>query len=138
MIAAAFVIFASLALLVYWLRYISLMIVQTRNSAERSQAMATRIRLNYSEVREVLEEAPHVRYRQLERMLDEDYRLLTALLSAGGPHAVEQRLLRLNYFLTRIMFRACRFGCLNCARNCLRDMADMLDFFAGCAAQESV
>ena len=138
MIASAVVIFASLALLVYWLRYTSLMIVQNRSSAEYSQALGARIRLNYSEVREVLQEAPHVRYGQLERMLDEDYRLLTSLLSAGGTQAVEQRLLRLNYFLTRIMFRVCRLGCLNCAQNCLRDMADMLDFFAGCAAQESV
>src|SRR5258706_10706064 len=115
MIASAVVTFASLALLAYWLRYTSLMIVQNRSSAEYSQALGARIRLNYSEVRGLLPEAPHVGYRQLERMLDEDYRLLTSLLSAGGPQAIEQRLLRLNYSLTRILFQVCKFGCLNCA-----------------------
>lgn len=138
MIASVAVVLASLTLLVYWLRYVSLLIVQSRSSAEHSQALTARIRLNYCEVRKLLQEAPHVKYSQLERMLDEDYRLLTALLSARGPQAVEQRLLRLNYFLTRVIFQACRYACLNCARNCLRDMVDMLDFFAGCAAQESI
>ena len=134
MVASATIIAISAILFLYWFRYTCLLILDGR---PQSGDLATRIRLNYCNIPQVLSMRQDAQsLAGLCRRLDDDYQLLTAMLQQiPAADSTDRRLLQAYYRGLRVLCRVTRRASPAQATRCLREMARVLDYFAGAIAR---
>jgi hypothetical protein len=125
---------------VYWFRYTCLLIVHSAQADCETNLLASRIRLNYTDVRDRLRGAAPggTALDSLFESLEGDFAVLKDLLEAA-PEAgsLERRMLMINYYLIRAHFHLARKYSDARARHALTEMTTILRFFACTAAAGS-
>jgi hypothetical protein len=132
MLAGILIITFSLALLVYWFRYSCILILRTQEEEFALAPYATDGRLSVSQVRESLKHEDEL--DPLQVALDRDYRVLTYLIehAAGLELAtLEDRLLMVDYWIMRRVYKLTRTLAPRQARQALVEMAMVLDILVG-------
>lgn len=134
MIASAVIAALSLALLVYWFRYVCLLMLAAKPAKDYSARVAAANDLTFVKVKGHLIGA--VEPQQLDRLqleLDRDYRIVMYLLRQGASvpgYQLEQKLL-MAYFVTMkaayLVFRRLR---PEACRSALGEMSDVVAYFA--------
>lgn len=131
MVETILILAFSLALFVYWFRYTVLLLL----SEERVEGHTNVIgQLSVLETREALRQAERdLPLDQLQRALDDDYRMLSYLLNhaAGmGLRPLEHYLLVLDYRIMKGWYRVTRNTSAGQARRALDEMAGVLSHMA--------
>ena len=138
MIASIFIIVSSSLLLVYWFRYTCKLILSQKYSANCALKVASTIRLSFPQTELALQSPLRVpALDQLYQCLENDYRILTDLLSdAAGDNSIERRILTIDFKIMRIWY-----GLTKTSRNlpqagsALSEMSSILGYFASEIAQ---
>lgn len=116
------------------------MIVHSAEVERETNLLASRIRLNYTDVRDRLQGATPggTALDSLFESLEGDFAVLKDLLEAA-PEAgsLERRMLMVNYYLIRAHFHLARNYSDAKARHALTEMTTILGFFACTAAADS-
>jgi hypothetical protein len=127
MVTGIFIIAFSLALLIYWFRYSCILILRNQAAEVAPVAEAADVRFSFSQVKESLKGEDEL--DPLRIALDRDYRVLTYLIehAAGLELAtLEDRLLMLDYWMMRRVYRLTRTLAPRQARQALVEMATVL------------
>ena len=135
MIASILILGFSGVLLVYWFRYSCVLLL--RNAAEQSQPSPADTRFSISSVLERV--ATEANLQPLEQALNRDYQMLTYLLKHAADlelASIENRILILDYRLTRLWYRLTRTLAPRQSRKALAEMASVLGAVAGRAGQQ--
>lgn len=127
----------SALLLVYWFRYMCLMIVSAKTTRDYAAEVATANQLGFIQVQAQLH-ALHGAPAELDRLhaaLDRDYALLTYLLknaahSANEESPIEARMLAVNYRLMAAWSRLSRRFSVSASTRALEQMALVVAHFA--------
>ncbi len=136
MIASICISAASLALLLYWLRYTCLLIVSAKTTRDYAADVAAANQLTFATVREQLRvEGDLAQLERLTGMLDRDYGVVTYLLRHASEvrlsgESLEQQMLRVNYRVMRIWYRLSRRFSTAQARQALDEMSLVVAHFA--------
>jgi hypothetical protein len=123
MLASILIIGFSLVLLIYWFRVSCILLL--RNSAVQRNAFDQRF--SFARVQKQLEAGAS--FDPLERMLEEDYKLLIYLFEhAAGLQlpALEDRLLVIDYKVMRWSYRLVKAAAPGYARRALAEMASVI------------
>jgi hypothetical protein len=136
--ASILIIIASSALLLYWFRYTCALILDREVNADYALKVASTIRLNFPQTELALKAEP--RPPALDRLyesLENDYRILTELLSDGtGGDSIERRILTIDFKVMRLWYGLTRNSRnLPRARGALSEMSSILGYFAAEIAQ---
>jgi hypothetical protein len=136
--ASIFIISISSALLVYWFRYTCALILSRELNEDYVLKVASTIRLSFPQTEMTLQADP--RPPALDRLyesLDNDYRILTDLLSdAAGENSIERRILTIDFKMMRIWYGLTRSKRnLPGASNALSEMSSILGYLAAEIAQ---
>ena len=136
MLTALLILVVSIGLFGYWFRYVCLLIVHTRRSEVDGSDISSRIRLNYLEVAEQLEDGQAgYGLNRLESLLDSDYRLLRDILTRVS---LENRLLICHYHVLRLWYRLTHWIAPTQARVTLMEITGIVRFLAVSVSEESV
>lgn len=136
MVASLFIIVISTALLIYWFRYVCLMILRTQTARDYASRLVAANNLKYPEVQgRLLKGVPGAELPALQKSLDTDYVLLKYLLqhTAGlevGGITVEQRALMLDFEVMRLFYALSRRLAVPQARAALTEMSSILEHLA--------
>jgi hypothetical protein len=125
MVASLLIIFFSLILLVYWLRYSCILLL--KRNVERSAATEDP-RFAFGEISRRLNVESDL--GPLERSLDRDYRVLVYLIehaSGLGLDSIEARLLVLDYKVMKFWYQITKVLLPRQARSAVREMASVLE-----------
>ncbi len=134
MIASAIVASLSLVLLVYWFRYVCVLMLAARPAKDYAGRVAAANHLNFVNVKSHL--AGAVETQQLDRLqkeLDRDYRIVTSLLRQGASvreYEVEQKLLMAYFGAMKAAYMILRRLRPDACRIALREMTDVVAWFA--------
>jgi hypothetical protein len=123
----------SVLLFGYWFRYACLLILSAKTAQDYAADVATANQLSFLEVQAQLRTEGPVELDGLRASLDRDYALVTYLIQhAGGASesGLEDRMLQLNYRLTRLMYQAARRLSPAMARRALDEMSTVVCHFA--------
>lgn len=136
MIVSLVIIAVSLTLFVYWFRYTCLLILSAKTSKDYAPQVATANQLRFIETRDRLLEAPaghslDVLHQDLQR----DYTLLTYLMryAAGrsqSMHALENRILMIDYKIMLVWYTLVRPISGERARGALLEMTSIVHYLA--------
>jgi hypothetical protein len=127
MLAGILIIAFSLALLIYWFRYSCILILRSQAAEAVPVSDAADVRFSFWQVQESLKREDEL--DPLRIALDRDYRVLTYLIehAAGLELAtLEDRLLMLDYWMMRRVYRLTRTLAPRQARQALVEMATVL------------
>jgi hypothetical protein len=127
MLAGILIIAFSLALLIYWFRYSCILILRNQAAEAAPVSNAADVRFSFWQVQEGLKSEDQL--DPLRVALDRDYRVLTYLIehAAGLELAtLEDRLLMLDYWIMRRVYRLTRTLAPRQARQALVEMATVL------------
>ncbi len=122
----------------YWFRYTCLLILHS--AQVEPDLLASRIRLNYGDVRNRLQAATPggAVLDSLYESLEGDFVVLKDLLEAAPEaNSIERKMLTIDYYLIRAYFQLARKYSDSRARMALREMTAILGFFACTAATDS-
>jgi hypothetical protein len=125
MVASLLIIFFSLILLVYWLRYSCILLL--KRNVERPAAIEDS-RFAFGEISRRLKVESDL--DPLERSLDRDYRVLVYLIehaSGLGLDSIEARLLVLDYKVMKFWYRITKVLFPRQARSAVGEMASVLE-----------
>jgi hypothetical protein len=128
----------SSALFAYWFRYSCILILSIRKARDYAAAVARANALEFPEVQRILNElntADPNHLDALHRALHRDYEFLTSLIrhSAdfhGVGHAVENRMILVDYHLMSAWYALCRRISAPKGREALEEMAQILRHLA--------
>ena len=125
----------SALLLVYWFRYMCLMIVSAKTTRDYAAEVATANQLGFVHVQARLRQASPAELERLHAALDRDYALLTyllknAALSATEESPVENHMLAANYRLMAAWSRVSRQFSIAASTRALEEMALVVAHFA--------
>src|SRR6266700_2706358 len=100
----------SLLLLAYWFRYTCLLILSAKTTRDFAGEVAEANQLSFLEVQAHLRAEGPADLDHLHAALDKDYAHLTQVLTGGSSQEVplEDRMLQLNYRVTRMWYRSAR------------------------------
>lgn len=142
MTSALLVGIASFALLAYWFRYTSLLILSTKTSQDFSYDIAHAHELQFHEARAALSAIPASRFATLLSGLDHDYRLVSALLrnveTSDNGACLEDVILRIDFIGLKLAYRLSLPFSENVARLALTEMADVVAHFANSVGERSM
>ena len=127
MLSGILIIAFSLALLIYWFRYSCILILRNQAAEAEPVSNAADVGFSFWQVQESLKGEDEL--DPLRVALDRDYRVLTYLIehAAGLELAtLEDRLLRLDYWIMRRVYRLTRTFAPRQARQALVEMATVL------------
>ncbi|MEO7650724.1 MAG: hypothetical protein ABIZ80_09670 [Bryobacteraceae bacterium] len=133
MTVSILIIFASSALLVYWFRYICLLILDQRVGAEHAANVAATGQFGFVQVQRDLErEQPGVvALSTLHTSLDRDYKLLCCMLGeVVATDSIERTILSVDYKIMSWMFNLTASHYPAQARRALGEMAGIVSYFA--------
>jgi predicted ATPase len=131
-LASILIIIFSFLLLLYWLRYTCLLLLQN-GSAHYALKVASTVRLNFPQVQEALQTtAQAVALDHIHESLEHDYRILTDLLQhATGGGTIQRRILTIDYKIMQGWYRLTRTSRDHVqARRALAEMSSILSYFA--------
>jgi len=124
----------SFLLLAYWFRYTCLLILSAKTTRDYAGEVAEANQLSFLEVQAKLRAEGPADLDMLNSALDRDYSRITQLLEQakgnGQEFALEDRMLRMNYRVTRGWYRISRHFSSAAARNALDEMSMMVSHFA--------
>jgi hypothetical protein len=133
---------ASVALLVYWFRYTSLLILSTKTSQDFSFDIAHAHELQFPEMRVAIPETPPDRFHSLLNGIDHDYRLVSALLrnveTSENKASLEDVILRLDFAGLKLAYRLAQPFSEKIARGALAEMADVVAHLANTVGERSM
>ena len=134
MIASAIIASLSVVLLVYWFRYVCLLMLAAKPAKDYAAGVAAANDLTFVKVKSHLSSA--MEPQQLDRLqkeLDRDYRIVLYLLRQGAKvrgYQIEQKLL-MAYFLTmKGAYLLLRRSRPEACRRALGEMTDVVAYFA--------
>ena len=131
MLASVLISAVSVILLVYWFRYVCVLLL--RRTLESAQTVSEGF--GYTDVRSRVAVAPDL--DPLRQAIERDYRMLTYLIEhAGGSNdqSLEDRLLMLDYRLMQGWYSLTRTAAPQQARRALTEMAEVV----ACLARKMV
>ena len=129
------ILIVSTVLFAYWFRYTCVLILSTRANRSYARQVAEVNRLSFVAAQQQLAD-DSARKDALDRVhqsLDRDYRLVSFLLeNAGLPsdQTLEERMLRLDYRIMRIMYLVSRPFSAASARQALMERASIISHLA--------
>lgn len=135
-IGSLFVLLFSGAALVYWARYTCLSIMRAGSAREQAERVAEANRLEFQKIRQRLEnERDPNSYQRFSDALRHDFLALTYLLRYAatievGRYSREERLLIIDFYAMRLLFRFARTLWPDGARQALLEMSGILEYFA--------
>lgn len=124
MIASIVIIICSAALIVYWLRYTSLLLIEAHQPEEETEFAL----FHFPAVRKKL--AAGADCAGLRHALDRDFAVLSYLTSRTPFASLEARLLVWDYRLMRVWQAFSQTALPAQSRNALAEMADVVDVLA--------
>ncbi len=136
MFASIFILAFSVAALLYWARFACLSILRGERSAEEIERVAEANRLEFQRVRRLLEAGADLdSYDGLRDSLRHDFLALTYLLRYAatvhvGRYTREERLLVVDFYLMRALYRLTHALSPRTARYTLLEMSSILEYFA--------
>ena len=141
--ATSIIVAGSLLLLVYWFRYVCLLVLAARPTRDYALIAATANLLAFPVVQARLRGGGAVDLDALMRFLDRDYQLVVYLLTnLAGPRpaweAVEKRMLHIDYRLMRLEYRLCSGFSAEIARGAVEEMSKIVAHLAGAMGQRIV
>jgi hypothetical protein len=123
-LASGLIIIASSVLFLYWFRYTCLLLLAQKD-AQYAFQVASNIKLSFPQVQAALKTPAHSSGMDgLRERLDQDYHLLTELLSHPGSDSMEHRILRFDYRVMRVWYQLTRTS------RALVEMSSILGYFA--------
>ena len=125
MIASIVMIICSAALIVYWLRYTCLLLIEAHQPEEETECAL----FHFPSVRKKL--AAGADCAGLRHALDRDYAALSYLTSKAPFASLESRLLVWDYRLMRLWHALSQTALPAQSRNALAEMADVVAVLAG-------
>ncbi len=143
MVVSILICLISAGLFVYWFRYTCLLILQAQTLRNYEVEVAEANHLGYLEVRRNLEScAKAAEMDRLVAMLERDYRLLTSLVRHAtdvkfGGYSVEQRMLMVDYAVTRAWYALVKTAAPNQARALLDEMSQIVGHFANAIGEQA-
>ena len=137
MIAGTVIFAISLLLFAYWFRYTCKLMLSVHPAKDLTGKIAEANKLKFRIVQSQLNGDEALAPSDLDRLfntLNRDHRVITYLMKYGARYradgeAVEQCILKLDYWLMMAIYRATRNNYRNEARNALREMARVLNYF---------
>lgn len=133
MVLSILILLVSAAAFVYWFRYVTLLILQSRTAESRSAELAESYGLEFASASRAIPAAPATQLEELYQALERDYerlaRLWRKLEGVAGP-SLEQLLLRLDYQLLRLWHRLWLPFSEARARAALQEMAVVVESLA--------
>ena len=123
----------SLLLLGYWFRYTCLLILSAKTTRDFAGEVAEANQLSFLEVQAQLRGAGPASMDHLNAALDRDYACLTQMLkqaASSQEFPLEDRMLQVNYKVTRLWYRTSRHFSSSAARSALDEMSMMVAHFA--------
>ncbi len=131
-----------MALLLYWFRYSSLLILSTKTSQDFSYDIAHAHELQFHEMRASLAQTGANRFAALLSGIDHDYRLVSALLrnveSSESRACLEDIILRIDFAGLKLAHRLSQPFSEKIARQALAEMADVVAHFANAVGERSM
>lgn len=137
MFTSIFILLFSVAALAYWLRFTVVTILNRDRLAEEAERMAVANRLEFLDVRKKVEESvSYARDLRLAQALRHDFLALTYLLRYAatinvGRYSHEERLLVVDFYMMRAIYRLGRIFSPRLARYAMLEMTEVLEHFAG-------
>jgi hypothetical protein len=134
MIASAVIATLSVALLVYWFRYVCLLMLAAKPARDYAAHVAAANDLNFVKVKGHL--SGPVEPQQLDRLqleLDRDYRIVLYLLRQGTiirGYQMEQNFLRAYFLTMKAAYLVLRRLRPEACRRALGEMTDVVAYFA--------
>src|SRR5579871_4562789 len=123
---------SSMLLFGYWFRYTCLLILSAKTSRDYAADVAMANQLSFLEIQARLREGAAV--DGLSAALDRDYAVIKGLMeqaaNAAGGGSLEDRMLQVNYRITRAWYACSRQLSPTTARKALEEMSMMLAHFA--------
>jgi hypothetical protein len=117
------------------------LILSAKTTQDYAGEVANANQLSFLQVQLQLREEGPVDLDQLQGSLDRDYGLVTYLIqnAAGGPSefGVEDRMLQLNYRLTKMWYQAARRISPDVARRALDEMSTVVAHFANAIGERA-
>ena len=137
------IIAVSVLLLFYWFRYTCLLLLRTKPVRDYSKQVAVANQLTFFEVRGSLATGEAGRqFDELEKMLQRDYRLVMYLIrhaanfrTAGSE--LEQRMLMLDFYIMKMVYRLSKRFSPSQARHPLEEMAHIIAHFANAMGERA-
>jgi hypothetical protein len=120
---------SSMLLFGYWFRYTCLLILSAKTSHDYAADVATANQLGFVEIQSRLREG--VALDGMSAALDRDYAVIRSLLEqAASAGSIEDRMLQVNYRISRAWYACSRQFAPNAARKALEEMCLMVAHFA--------
>lgn len=136
MVVSIVIIAVSLTLFVYWFRYTCLLILSAKTSRDYAPQVATANQLRFLETRDrLMQSQAGESLDTLHEDLQRDYTLLTYLMryAAGrsqSMHALENRILMIDYKVMRLWYGLVRHLSGERARSALLEMTSIVHYLA--------
>lgn len=137
MLASILIIIVSAALFVYWFRYTCLLILSAKTARDYAKDVAAANQLNFVHIQSQLATAPEgdALLDQVHQALDRDYRLVIYLLDHAANYdawkePVEHWILRFDFNLMSLWYRATRAVSARLARRALLEMTSIVNHLA--------
>lgn len=142
MTVALIVGLSSLALLAYWFRYTSLLILSTKTSQNYSFDIARANELHFPEIRAAIGTVSPERFDGLMSGLDHDYRLISAMLRNVEPQAnrdtLEDVILQMDFAGLRVAYWFSQRVSEETTRKILAEMSEVVTHFANAVGERSM
>ena len=131
----------SALLFAYWFRYTCLLILSAKTARDYAGDVARANQLSFLQVQAQLRTEGPADLDRLHAALDKDYALVTYLIqhASGGPSefGLEDRMLQLNYRLTRVWYETARRISPDVARRALDEMCTVVAHFANAVGERA-
>jgi hypothetical protein len=141
MVASLLIMIVSAVLLVYWFRYICLLMLRAQTDKEHAADLASINQLSFAEtLRRGFHDLPAGELDSVEKALERDYRLLTHLLRHTTGLEVrgislEQRMLMADFMVMRLLSKTGRMLGHSGGRAALEEMSLVLNRLADAMAE---
>ena len=138
--ATLIITLSSILLFVYWFRYTCVLIVSAKTVRDYASQVAMANQLSFLQVQAQLSDHATANLDRLRDMLDRDYAVVTGLMEQASINGsgLEQRVLAINYRVTRAWYAASSQFSPRAARQALEQMSQVVSHFANsvgeCAA----
>jgi hypothetical protein len=133
------IIVGSMALFGYWFRYTCLLILSAKTTRDYAGEVAAANHMSFLEVQSLLRDSAPVELDRLNASLEQDYALITNLMQNAGDSefGAEQRMLQMNYKLSRFLFKTAGKLSPNIARHALDEMSTVILHFANAMGERA-
>lgn len=135
------IIVGSILLFGYWFRYTCLLLLSAKTTRDYAGEVAAANQMSFLEVQALLRASGPVELDRLDASLERDYALVTNLIqNAGGGNAefrMEDRMLEMNYKLSRFLFRSVGRFSPDVAKRALDDMSGVIAHFANALGERA-